>query len=226
MTNKDKIRRTHSTPNHHLHHHGIPTPGEIIRKLSHSKIIVHMPSLGSYVGGNGEKKDGVLELISIEEPEEIKIGVYNGGATLDEDEDEDDDDLPPEIKMKSHTSEPGKKSLKWKIVKGLPCAKYLGLMLALLSSILISLVTLIVKSLPQYHPLSLVIWRLQGVLLPSIILMSYLKGGKGVDLFQPVWPLSSWNKWSLIIILAVSWRLFSVSGESNEMRLRIMIIMN
>jgi len=195
------LEHHHHLNNHHHHHHGIPTPGEIIRKLSHSKIIVHMPSiLGDHKsGGCDEEKEGVVELISIEEPE----GEDNPISSFPEEDEYDEEDLPPEIKIKypAQNSTAGAEG-KWKLVGRLPCAKYLGLILALISSILISLVTLIVKSLSQYHPLSLVIWRLQGILLPSIIIMAY--SGRRTNLAEPFWPLSSWSKWGILILLVVS----------------------
>ena len=63
-------------------------------------------------------------------------------------------------------------------LKGLPCGKYLGLLLlVLLTSITISLTNLVAKSMSDYHAFSLVLWRLQGVALPS----------RAVPWFCPAW---------------------------------------
>lgn len=77
--------------------------------------------------------------------------------------------------------------------------KYVGIFLALFASICMSLVTLVVKYMDNYHPVSKVIWRLQGVLLPSFLIVLYVKYYKKQALI--VWKDSEKEK------LTKNWKL-------------------
>jgi hypothetical protein len=46
--------------------------------------------------------------------------------------------------------------------------RYLGVLLALLASILFPLAGMVVKALKDYHPFNVAFWRFQGILIPAI----------------------------------------------------------
>ncbi|CAL8103005.1 unnamed protein product [Orchesella dallaii] len=54
-------------------------------------------------------------------------------------------------------------------------SKYIGIILALCASLCLSLGTLVVKYMEGYHPVSKVVWRLQGVVWPSLIIIWFHK---------------------------------------------------
>lgn len=155
------------------------TPTKLMRKLSHSKIIGHhLPHLLS---------KGDTPIISASCLEK------GGGTGADASDAQDGQDPAPQMKRIE-------KDLKSRL-RRLPGGKYLGLIFALLTSLTMSLMTLVVKSMPQYHAFSLVLWRLQGVLLPSIVLLGYFGGRSGKSTaFEGV--LSA--RWKILALLVVS----------------------
>lgn len=48
------------------------------------------------------------------------------------------------------------------------CRRYIGILLAIFASFLLSLTTLIARVLIEYHPFNEAMWRFMGILLPSI----------------------------------------------------------
>jgi hypothetical protein len=82
--------------------------------------------------------------------------------------------------------------------------KYLGFFLTLLSGLLYSLAALLVKLLKdKYHPFMISIWRFQGVLIPSILLVTVRLWCMKRSDFQSVWPLTEKRKAKTFIILMV-----------------------
>lgn len=80
--------------------------------------------------------------------------------------------------------------------------KYIGLLLALFASVCMSLVTLVVKFMDGYTPVSKVIWRLQGVLLPSLFIVLYVKyyQRKPLILWGENTAMKNW-KWKILVLL-------------------------
>lgn len=80
--------------------------------------------------------------------------------------------------------------------------KYIGLLLALFASVCMSLVTLVVKFMDGYSPVSKVIWRLQGVLLPSLFIVLYVKyyQKKPLILWGENTAMRNW-KWKILVLL-------------------------
>lgn len=88
--------------------------------------------------------------------------------------------------------------------------KYIGLLLALFASICMSLVTLVVKFMEDYHPVSKVIWRLQGVLFPSLLFLLFVKFYQKRSLIT--WrnggqDRSTYWRWQILILLVVQKKL-------------------
>ncbi|CAL8107555.1 unnamed protein product [Orchesella dallaii] len=83
-----------------------------------------------------------------------------------------------------------------------PTFKFIGIALAIFASLCISVVTLIVKFMENYHPVSKVIWRLQGVLLPPLAIVAYSQF-KGKTSLLASWKKdeSSCGKWIIVALL-------------------------
>jgi len=83
--------------------------------------------------------------------------------------------------------------------------KYLGFILTLLSGLLYSLAALLVKLLKdKYSPVMISVWRFQGVLVPSVVLLfTRVFCRKRNDLLS-IWPLTDKQKAKTFFILMVS----------------------
>jgi len=82
--------------------------------------------------------------------------------------------------------------------------RYIGIILAIMSSVVFALGVLIVKSLPQYHPYSVSFWRFQGVLLPTLPILFYYRFVKKEPIFDSVCPATAPGHGKTIILLFVS----------------------
>jgi hypothetical protein len=70
--------------------------------------------------------------------------------------------------------------------------RYLGILLALFASLVLSLSSIIVKSISdEYHPYSISVWTFQGMFLPSIVILLYHKFANKQQVFHGVVPLCS-----------------------------------
>lgn len=88
------------------------------------------------------------------------------------------------------------KFAKWK--------RYLGIFLAIIASVFLSLTTLIAKLLAQYHPFNEALWRFTGILIPSIPVLLYFKYRSEDNLTEAIWPLSDRAKLKTFFVLFVS----------------------
>ncbi|CAL8125727.1 unnamed protein product [Orchesella dallaii] len=79
--------------------------------------------------------------------------------------------------------------------------RYIGIILAIMSSMVFALGILIVKLLPQYHPYSVSFWRFQGVLLPTIPLVFYFRLVKKEPIFSSICPATAPGHGKTIILL-------------------------
>jgi len=85
------------------------------------------------------------------------------------------------------------------------CGRYLGIILALGSSVIFPLGGLAVKALGEnYHTYSISVWRFQGVLLPAIPIALYHRCIKGDMIFDTVLPLGEPGKIKMLCFLVVS----------------------
>jgi hypothetical protein len=91
--------------------------------------------------------------------------------------------------------------------------RYLGILLALCASFLLSLTTLIAKVLIEYHPFNEAMWRFQGILLPSIPVMLWAKVVRKEDVFHTINPIYQKDKLVTFLVLFVSSsQIFSRNG--------------
>src|SRR4051812_34426563 len=81
--------------------------------------------------------------------------------------------------------------------------RYLGIGLALISSILFPLAALLVKALVQYHPYNVALWRFQGVVWPSLLMTCYHECLKKEDIFRPLLPPTE-GSWKTLLFSVVS----------------------
>ncbi|ODN00876.1 Solute carrier family 35 member G1 [Orchesella cincta] len=79
--------------------------------------------------------------------------------------------------------------------------RYIGIILAIMSSMVFALGVLIVKSLPQYHPYSVSFWRFQGVLLPTLPMVFYYRFVKKEPIFDSICPATAPGHLKTIILL-------------------------
>ena len=82
--------------------------------------------------------------------------------------------------------------------------RYLGIILAVSSSALFALCILIVKSLPEYHPYSVSLWRFQGILLPAIPVAFYCRVIKKEKIFDRILPITAPDHLKTLFFLFVS----------------------
>jgi hypothetical protein len=82
--------------------------------------------------------------------------------------------------------------------------RYIGIILAVFASFLLSLTTLIAKLLIQYHPFNEAMWRFQGILIPSIPILLWVRCGKDRDVFEPLHPIWKPEKLRTFLVLFVS----------------------
>lgn len=84
--------------------------------------------------------------------------------------------------------------------------RYIGIILAITSSMLFALCILIVKLLANdYHPYSVTFWRFQGVLLPSLLISFYYRVFKKQPIFNMVCPVRSPENRKTVFFLLVSY---------------------
>lgn len=86
--------------------------------------------------------------------------------------------------------------------------RYLGILMAISSSMVFALCILIVKSLPQYHPFSVSFWRFQGVLIPSIPMAIYFRCVKKQKIFDLICPLNAPGHPKTVFLILVFLKLF------------------
>jgi hypothetical protein len=72
--------------------------------------------------------------------------------------------------------------------------RYLGIILALVASIVFPLAALVVKSLSNYHTYSISLWRFQGIFLPSILLVTYHRFCRQEKIFDTILPITAPGK--------------------------------
>lgn len=85
---------------------------------------------------------------------------------------------------------PFRGSVIFKQIGGLnkPCRRYLGILLAIFASFLLSLTTLIARVLIEYHPFNEALWRFFGIFLPSLPILFWEYFGKKEPVFQTIYP--------------------------------------
>lgn len=79
------------------------------------------------------------------------------------------------------------------------CRNYLGILLALLAGLAFTIGTVFVKFMPNYHALTLAVFRLQGITIPALFLVLYESGVKKTPIFTPIWPLNERQKWKKLV---------------------------
>jgi hypothetical protein len=79
--------------------------------------------------------------------------------------------------------------------------RYLGVLLAIHSALIGPLTSIIVKGLPEYHPMTVASWRFIGMLLPSLLMLSFHKFFKRDEIFN---SFKGDDKWKLISFVVVS----------------------
>lgn len=67
----------------------------------------------------------------------------------------------------------------------------MGIFLTLGSGLIFTIAGLIVKYLKDYHPVSLAVFRFQGVLVPALVLALYSHYVKREQVFSTIWPLTN-----------------------------------
>lgn len=84
------------------------------------------------------------------------------------------------------------------------CQNYLGIFFTLGSGFIFTVAGVIVKYMKDYHPLSLAVYRFQGVLLPAFVLALYAHYVKKEQVFSTIWPLTDKEKLKKFIFCGVS----------------------
>lgn len=87
------------------------------------------------------------------------------------------------------------------------CKNYMGILLTLASGLAFTVGGVIVKYMKEYHPFTLAIFRFQGILLPSLAWVLYMRYFKNPLVFQPIWPLSEREKAKRVCGMLVSQKL-------------------
>jgi len=88
------------------------------------------------------------------------------------------------------------------------CRRYLGIGLALSSSLVFSLSTLLVKMLPHYHPYSVTFWRFAGgILIPMFPIMLFCRWGLKMPIFDSLLPICAPGNPKTWILISV-WKKF------------------
>ncbi|ODN04298.1 Solute carrier family 35 member G1 [Orchesella cincta] len=84
-----------------------------------------------------------------------------------------------------------------------PCRKYLGILLAISASFLLSLTTLIARVLIEYHPFNEALWRFLGILLPSVPVLFWSSFSSKEPVFHTVYPLCDREKLKTLLVIFV-----------------------
>jgi hypothetical protein len=92
--------------------------------------------------------------------------------------------------------------------------RFVGILCCLLSSIIFSLATIVVKSIQSYHAFNISFYRFQGVLVPSLIVLAFsaLFGNKGT--FDSLSPKKNKELKRTLVLLMVSNRQLGLSQFS------------
>ncbi|CAL8087961.1 unnamed protein product [Orchesella dallaii] len=85
------------------------------------------------------------------------------------------------------------------------CKKYLGILLGISASFLLSLTTLIARVLIEYHPFNEALWRFLGILLPSvpILFWSSVSNKESESVFSTIHPLCNREKLKTMLVIFV-----------------------
>lgn len=83
------------------------------------------------------------------------------------------------------------------------CQNYLGIFFTLGSGFIFTCAGIIVKYMKDYHPISLAVFRFQGVLLPALALALYSHYVKRDQVFSTIWPLTDKEKLKRFIFTGV-----------------------
>ncbi|CAL8110017.1 unnamed protein product [Orchesella dallaii] len=107
---------------------------------------------------------------------------------------------------KTYGDEGGRKA-GHKSLRGLrkSCRKYLGILLGISASFLLSLTTLIARVLIEYHPFNEALWRFLGILLPSvpILIWSNVSNKESESVFSTIHPLCNREKLKTMLVIFV-----------------------
>lgn len=120
------------------------------------------------------------------------------------------------------TTEPGngrKVSLKSEGKTG-GIRNYLGILLALFAGFVFTIGTILVKFLKHYHAFTLALFRIQGIFVPSMLMVLYCIKVKKIPIFEPILPLCGTDrKWRTFIKIIVSFIYFYISINQHWIKL-------
>lgn len=85
--------------------------------------------------------------------------------------------------------------------------RYLGIFFALMSSVVFSLGTVVVKRIQSYHAFNLSTWRFLGVLIPNTLILCYYWGNGKSEIVKDIWPTAKPGAKRNLGILFVSARM-------------------
>lgn len=84
------------------------------------------------------------------------------------------------------------------------CKRYLGILLAIFASFLLSLTTLIARVLIEYHPFNEALWRFLGILLPSVPILFWNNLKNKEEVLGSVYPCCDPSKLKTFFVIFVS----------------------
>ncbi len=84
------------------------------------------------------------------------------------------------------------------------CQKYIGILLAIFASFLLSLTTLIARVLIEYHPFNEAMWRFLGILLPSVPILFWNNLSRKEEVLGSVYPCCDADKLKTFLVIFVS----------------------